>query len=107
MNGKLRVCGRKLRIITVNLPVSYLKAIESLTGNDGLYPSRSELIRVAVRNFLIRELDAAKSFEKYQQSQQKQKQPEPVLDNNLYIQVPMGESVEGVKEYKTYKKVSK
>ncbi len=97
----------ELKIITVNLPVSYLKAIESLTGQEGLYPSRSELIRVAVRSFLIRELDAAKSFEKYQQSFQRQKAPEPVIDDNLYIQVPVGESLEGVKEYKTYKKVSK
>ena len=58
----------KLRIVTVNLPVSYLNAIETLTGNDGLYPSRSELIRVAVRNFLIRELESAKSFKKYQEN---------------------------------------
>lgn len=97
----------EVKIITVNLPVSYLKAIESLTGREGLYPSRSELIRVAVRSFLIRELDAAKSFEKYQQSQQRQKQQKPKIDNDLYIQVPVGESVEGVKEYKTYKKVNK
>lgn len=58
-----------LRIITVNLPESYLKAIDSLTNKPerlGLYPSRSELIRVAVREFLIKELEAAKQFEKYQ-----------------------------------------
>lgn len=30
----------------------------------GLYPSRSELIRVAVREFLIKELEAAKEFER-------------------------------------------
>ena len=85
----------------------YKKAIESLTGSEGLYPSRSELIRVAVRNFLIRELDAAKSFEKYQLSQQRQKQPEPSIEDNHFIHVPVGESIEGVTEYKTYKKVSK
>lgn len=58
--------GIKIRIITVNLPISYIKAIDSLTGQKGLYPSRSELIRVAIREFLLSELEAAKKFEKYQ-----------------------------------------
>jgi len=44
-----------LRIITVNLPETYLKAIDRLTGKDGLYPSRSELIRVAVRDWILKE----------------------------------------------------
>lgn len=93
-----------MRIITVNLPVSYLKIIEKLTGNKGLYPSRSELIRVAVRAFLIRELDAAKSFEKYMKVQQKAAQkPQPKIDEDLFVQVPLGENpIEG-QEYKTYK----
>ena len=45
-----------MRIITVNLPLSYVRAIEKLTGKNGMYPSRSELIRVAVREFIIKEL---------------------------------------------------
>ena len=45
-----------MRIITVNLPTSYLGAMDALTGEDSIYPSRSELIRVAVRDFLIEEL---------------------------------------------------
>jgi antitoxin ParD1/3/4 len=49
-----------MRIITVNLPVPYLKAIDALAGEGGLYPSRSELIRVAVREFLIKEMEIAK-----------------------------------------------
>jgi metal-responsive CopG/Arc/MetJ family transcriptional regulator len=44
-----------------------LKDIKKLTeGEEELYPSRSELIRVAVREFLITELEAAKTFEKFQ-----------------------------------------
>lgn len=50
-----------MKIITVNLPTSYLKAIDMLIGDKGLYPSRSELIRVAVREFLNAELESAKS----------------------------------------------
>lgn len=49
-----------MKIITVNLPVSYLHAVDGLVGETALYPSRSELIRVAVREFIIKELTEAK-----------------------------------------------
>jgi len=51
----------------VNVPESYLKAIKKLTGEGALYPSRSELVRMAVREFLIRELETAESFQQLQQ----------------------------------------
>ena len=54
-----------MKIITINIPISYLKTIESLVGENALYPSRSELIWVATRDFLIREIEAAKSFSNY------------------------------------------
>jgi Arc/MetJ-type ribon-helix-helix transcriptional regulator len=57
-----------MRIITVNLPESYLKAIDHLVGETGIYPSRSELVRVAVREFLIKELNTAQSFTQLQPS---------------------------------------
>ena len=45
----------KLKIITINLPERALSAIQIL--NDlGLYPSRSEVIRIALRDFLSNEL---------------------------------------------------
>jgi len=53
-----------MKIITVNLPTAYIITIKSLIGDSGLYPSRSELIRVAVRDFLIKELKIAKNFPK-------------------------------------------
>lgn len=44
-----------MRIITINLPEKYLSAIKVL--NDlGIYPSRSEAIRVALKDFLPDEL---------------------------------------------------
>lgn len=97
-----------MRIITVNLPVSYLKAIDRLTGQKGLYPSRSELIRVAMRDFLIHELDAAKSFQKYQQTQIKlAKQPQQI-DESMFVRVPVKDcAIEGVTEFKTYKLVQR
>ena len=97
-----------MRIITVNLPQSFLSAIDKLTGSQGLYPSRSELIRVAVRDFLLNELDNAKSFAKYQQNQISIASQPQQMDENLFVRVPVGENaVEGVTEYKTYKLVKK
>ncbi len=44
-----------MKIITINLPEKYLAAIQTL--NDlGIYPSRSEAIRIALRDFLEDEL---------------------------------------------------
>ena len=44
-----------MKIITINLPEKYLAAIKIL--NDlGIYPSRSEAIRIALRDFLTDEL---------------------------------------------------
>ena len=44
-----------MRIITINLPEKYLQAIQILNDN-GAYPSRSEAIRMALRDFLEKEL---------------------------------------------------
>ena len=71
-----------MRIITVNLPQTYLKAIDALTGRNGLYPSRSELIRVAVRDWLLKEIDDSKRFEQFttafkQQIPKKYVEPDP------------------------------
>ncbi len=45
-----------MKICTVNVPEKHIEAISKLVGENGLFPSRSELIRVAVREFLLREL---------------------------------------------------
>lgn len=47
-----------MKIITINVPQSYIDAIAKLVGV--IYPSRSECIRVALREFLIRELEFAR-----------------------------------------------
>ena len=51
-----------MKIVTVNLPKLQIETIRELTGDKALYPSRSELIRVAVRDFLIKELKIAKNY---------------------------------------------
>ncbi|MHA1147518.1 MAG: ribbon-helix-helix domain-containing protein [Promethearchaeota archaeon] len=51
-----------MKIITINLPERYLAAIKSL--NDlGIYPSRSEAIRIALKNFLSEELKMYQTLE--------------------------------------------
>ncbi len=44
-----------MKIITINLPEKYLAAIKTL-NELGVYPSRSEAIRTALRDFLEDEL---------------------------------------------------
>lgn len=97
-----------MRIITVNIPQGYLNTVEKLVGLRGLYPSRSELIRVAVRDFLIREFESAKSFSNYQAPQQSQPiTPTPEVDPNLFVQIPLGNTSNGTPEFKTFRLVKK
>lgn len=51
-----------MKIITINLPEKYLEAIQSLQ-DLGLYPSRSEAIRTALREFLDDELKMFNNLE--------------------------------------------
>jgi Arc/MetJ-type ribon-helix-helix transcriptional regulator len=51
-----------MKIITINLPEKYLQAIQIL--NDmGVYPSRSEAIRIALHDFLAKELKMYKDLD--------------------------------------------
>ena len=54
---------RTMKIITVYLEIQDIKRMKKMCWKeDSLYPSRSELIRVAIRDFLIKELQGMKSF---------------------------------------------
>lgn len=57
----MAIGGISVKIITINLPEKYLEAIQTL--NDlGKYPSRSEAIRIALREFLTNELKLYKDL---------------------------------------------
>jgi Arc/MetJ-type ribon-helix-helix transcriptional regulator len=89
-----------MKIVTVNVPESYIEAINKLIGEDGLYPSRSELIRCAVRDFLLKELKAANDLVKYNKSEIDN------FDDKNFVRVPVervNENSEPVREFKTYK----
>lgn len=90
----------KLKIVTVNVPESHIDAIKKLIGQDGLYPSRSELIRCAVREFLIKELKLANNMAKYSEVEIED------FDDKNFVRVPIksvNEDNEPVREFKTYK----
>lgn len=92
-----------MKIVTVNVPESYIDAIEKLIGDDGLYPSRSELIRCAVREFLLKEIQLAKKMALHNE-----KIPDNLADFDLddpnYVRIPMeNENNEPQLEFKTFK----
>jgi Arc/MetJ-type ribon-helix-helix transcriptional regulator len=86
-----------MKIVTVNVEESYLKAIEKLIGDDGLYPSRSELIRCAVRDFLLNEL------KNHRKSKENHGKINEDFDDKNYVRVPVENREKGTKELKTYK----
>lgn len=54
-----------MKVITINLPERYLDAIQILV-NRRIFPSRSELVRQALGDFLYDEMKNYKNFEKEQ-----------------------------------------
>jgi Arc/MetJ-type ribon-helix-helix transcriptional regulator len=53
-----------MQIVTVNIPRIYVDVMTKLT-TQGLYPSRSELMRIAIREFIIRELELLENILNY------------------------------------------
>lgn len=88
-----------MKIITINVPERYLDAIRKLVGKGGLYPSRSELVRVATREFLIKELRLAKLMTK------KNAVDDDEFDDVNYVRIPIENEnqQEPQREFKTYK----
>ena len=62
-----------MKIVTVNLPETHLDAIARLIGTDydSQYPSRSEFVRVAVKNQLLLDLDLLRSLSHPEKIQEK------------------------------------
>jgi len=49
------------KIITINIPETWLPAINKLVGNESIYPSRSELVREAIDKALTKVIVEAKN----------------------------------------------
>ncbi|MEA3248427.1 MAG: ribbon-helix-helix domain-containing protein [Nanoarchaeota archaeon] len=90
-----------IKIVTCNVPESYIEAINKLIGEGGLFPSRSELVRVATREFLLKELRMAKNLQKFNEPEL-----EEVFDDKNFVRVPIekhDENNEPVRGFKTFK----
>jgi len=51
-----------MKIITANVPDSYIKLIEEISSRT--CASRSELLRLAIKQFLLKEMGLAQKLEK-------------------------------------------
>ena len=91
-----------MRIITVQIPKPMLKDVAALVGKKkgSQFPSRSELIRYAVRDFLLVELTSLEYFA----DTEPQKHKVIELPDDSKVMIPIRE-VDGVVQYKTYKLV--
>ena len=49
-----------MRVVTICLPETYVEGMDALIKKD-MYPSRSEVIRIAIRDLLVEELWREKS----------------------------------------------
>ena len=58
----------KMKVITVNLPLQYLEFIENQLAVYAEYPSRSEWIRCAIREFIQKEVNLMKAMQKTYQA---------------------------------------
>lgn len=70
---------KEYSVITVNLPISYIKIIDDFVGNYGV--SRCELIRIAIRDFLLKQLEIAKGTPKVEDSK-------PIQQSDNFVSVP-------------------
>ncbi|MHA1488567.1 MAG: ribbon-helix-helix domain-containing protein [Promethearchaeota archaeon] len=98
-----------MKIVTVNVPESYIEAISKLVGENGLYPSRSELIRCAVREFLLKELKMANKMMGKEEKEEIDDFEED-YDQENFVRVPImrtNECSEPIREFKTYKIIKK
>ena len=80
----------KIKIVTCNVPEWQVEYVMKLVGENGLYPSRSEAIRVAVRKFLQKELKEARDLLSYED-----------YDKDNFVRIPNGKHEK--KPFSTYK----
>jgi len=93
-----------MKIITVSMSEEYVSKIDELLSDEELYPSRSELFRVAIRDFLMKELDMLKFLMEDDEKTEceETEQNAEMFDDTECVKVPDQES--GYKVYKLIKK---
>lgn len=100
--GSKRTPANNLRIVTININEDAIEKIKKLVGKGGIYPSRSELIRCAVREFLKKEIKMDKDMIRFKDAEN-----DPNLKNFIKIPVDNIDKNEPIREFKTYKIIKK
>ncbi|TXT65795.1 MAG: Ribbon-helix-helix protein, copG family [Promethearchaeota archaeon] len=85
---------------------------DKLVGKEGLFSSRSELIRYALREYLLKELKMLKTIEQSQFVRiPKEEAPQNYkCKKDQYVRVPLNDTNDkypSEKEFKTYKIIKK
>lgn len=77
-----------MKIVTINLPEPFIDALAKLT-EYGLYPSRSEAIRVALRDFLSKELQIAQKLKEIHDEKKEEKKlvATPLIKDSIEAKV--------------------
>ncbi len=93
-----------MKIVTVNCPESYIDAMGKLAGEGCLYPSRSELVRVAVRDFLINKLNHQDTMNRFDKENKQEGDPNIVKIPIAKIKIN-GKMVDQYKHFKILRKL--
>ena len=97
-------------IVTANVPVDYLQMADKLVGQKGLYTSRSELIRYALREFLLEKLKMLKKSEQPEYVDMPKEQQDYESEQKQYIRIPIevkDKTSKPKQEFKIYKIIKK
>lgn len=95
--GGYKERNSRMTIVTVNLPKVYLSYIAEILEEDtGIYPSRSEFVRRAVKEAIIKDLEFKEMSREYLDRHQRRRKKEnarerirEVLDTKYtYVKVP-------------------
>mgnify|MGYP006283392449 CR=1 FL=1 len=95
-----------MKVVSAHVPVSHLEAIDKLVGNTGLYPSRSELVRNAIKKYLLKKL---KMIKKVSNNSPNTKSQEDREEDQNYVKVPVEseDADEPKKQFEIYKILKK
>jgi Arc/MetJ-type ribon-helix-helix transcriptional regulator len=95
-----------MKVVSAHVPVSHLEAIDKLVGKNGLYPSRSELVRNAIKKYLLKKL---KMIKKISNDAPISESKEKMEDKGDYVKVPIEnrDENEPEKQFEIYKILKK
>jgi Arc/MetJ-type ribon-helix-helix transcriptional regulator len=97
-------------IVTANVSSRDLEMADNLVGQTGLYTSRSELIRYALREFLLEKLEMLKKSEHPQYVHMPKEQQNHQSAQKHYIRIPIEKTSEKSnpkQNFKIYKVIKK